>query len=123
MVRAADSSALYALVVTEDAHHRRALEAFADPEPIVIPTEILIETIDLLQYRFGWTRARAALDDILALPHVSLADKVRIEPVRTLHADAKGKFSLADAFVVQTCRATGAVPLSYDEDIRRLVPG
>lgn len=116
MVRVADSSALYAALVREDAHHADAREALAEPEPIVVPTEILVETINLLDLRVGRRAGREALASLMSLPHLSLADKVQFEAVRRIY-DGNPGLSLADAFVVQTCRAMGAPPLSYDDDI------
>jgi uncharacterized protein len=118
-VRAADTSALYAFVDADDAHHAEAVEALEDPAPIVVPVEILVETYNLLAYRSGSKVARAALQDLLALPHVRPADKVPFDGVWKTFLDAAGKLSLADAVVVQTCRASGAEPLTFDRDILR----
>lgn len=115
----ADTSALYAFLVESDAHHGKAVRALADPEPIVVPTEILVETVQLLAYRFGWEAGRGALDALLQLPHVGIAEKVAFEAVRQVHAAGKGKLSLADAFVVQTCRTLGATPLAFDASIAK----
>lgn len=116
-MRIADTSALYAFLVETDAHHAKAVKAISDPEPIVIPTEILVETVQLLAYRFGWEAGRGALDALLALAHVGIAEKVAFEAVRQVHAAGKGKLSLADSFVVQTCRALGGAPLAFDANI------
>lgn len=118
-MRIADTSALYAFLVETDAHHAKAVDAIADPEPIAIPTEILVETIQLLAHRFGWVAGRGALDALLSLAHVGIAEKVTFEAVRQVHAASKGKLSLADSFVVQTCRAIGAAPLAFDANIVR----
>ena len=118
-MRVADTSALYAFLVETDGHHTKATAALTDPDPIVVPTEILVETVHLLAYRFGWDAGRLALDALLALPHVSLAEKVSFDAVRQVHAVSKGRLSLADAFVVQTCRVLGATPMAYDANIVR----
>lgn len=116
-VRVADTSALYAFLVETDGHHTKAATALTNPDPIVVPTEILLETVQLLAYRFGWDAGRLALDALLSLPHVSVAEKVSFDGVRQVHAASKGRLSLADAFVVQTCRALGATPIAYDANI------
>lgn len=121
MARIADSSVLYALYDEEDEHHERARRALGHPEPVMVPSEILVETVDLLAYRWGWDRGLAALDALMETPHVSRADPVHLEAVHRLHRAADGALSLADAFVVQTCRALGAEPLAFDDAIHRAV--
>ncbi|MFQ5909724.1 MAG: PIN domain-containing protein [Thermoplasmata archaeon] len=115
-MRVADTSALYALFSEEDRFHKRALEDMSAPDPVAIPSEILVETIGLLAYRFGPSAGRKALDSLLQLPHVSIAEKVELSAVKEVHDRAKG-MSLADAFVVQTCVALGADVLAYDKRI------
>ena len=117
MTRVADTSALYALFSEEDAFHPRAVDQVGDVDPIVVPSEILVETIDLIAYRFTFEAARQALAYLLHLPHVSVADRVEVGPVQTVFDEARGSLSLADAFVVQTCAALGADALAYDEDL------
>ncbi len=119
MTRVADTSALYALFSEEDRFHERAVEGVGDPDPIVVPTEILAETIDLLTYRFGFVAGRRALDFLLGLPHVGIAEKVEVAAVRAIYRAARGRLSLADSFVVQTCLALGGEPLAYDRQILR----
>lgn len=117
-MRVADSSALYAAFVAEDHHHERARAELADAEPVVVPREILVETVDLLAFRFGHARGASALDALLELPHVRPAEPVPLEGIVAEHRAAAGKLSLADAVVVQTCRALGASPLTFDREIR-----
>ena len=119
MTRVADTSVLYALFSEADRFHRRAREDIADPEPVVVPTEVLVETIDLLAYRFGFPAGRKALDFLVGLPHIGIADKVDVAAVRAVHRGARGRLSLADSFVVQTCLALGAEAFAYDQGIVR----
>lgn len=119
MVRVADTGVLYALFDEEDRHHAQARADVAEPEPILVPSEILVETAGLVRIRLGREAERTALRDLLGLPNLSMAPKVQVVAVRAVYESAGGKLSLADAFVVQTCRATGARPLAYDDDIRR----
>jgi predicted nucleic acid-binding protein len=116
-MRVADTSALYALFSEDDRFHERALNDMSAPDPVAIPSEILVETIDLLACRFGPGAGRKALDSLLKLPHVRVTEKVELSAVKEVYDRAKG-MSLADAFVVQTCVALGAEVLAYD---RRLV--
>lgn len=118
MTRVGDSSALYALFDELDPHHEAAREAVADLEEIVIPTEILAETIDLLAYRTNKTTARRALEALLRLGHVAIAGPIPIDGVLQTYRRSGGKISLCDSFVVQHCRVLGATPLTFDRAIR-----
>ena len=119
MTRVADTSALYALFSEDARFQERATRDLRDPDPIMIPTEVLAETVDLLAYRFRYPAAAKALDFLLRLPHVGIADRVEVSAVKAIYDRARGALSLADAFVVQTCLALGADALAYDEAIRR----
>lgn len=116
-MRVADTSALYAVFDADDAHHAAATKALADPEPIAVPTEILGETIGLIEYRMSWNAAKAALEDLRRTPHLRLAERVDPDAVASVFVDSRGKLSLSDAVVVQTCRALAAKPLAFDRDI------
>lgn len=121
MTRVADTSALYALFSEVDRFHTKAVEDVSDPDPIVVPTEVLVETVDLLRYRFGFAAGRRSLDFLLDLPHVSIAEKVEMAAVKAIYGGAKGRLSFADSFVVQTCLALGAKALAYDRQILRVL--
>jgi len=112
-----DTSVLYALFSEDDAFHERAKNDVGESEPIVVPSEVLVETVDLIAYRSTHDAARQALAYLLQLPHVSLSERVEVGAVRAIFDDAKGSLSLADAFVVQTCLALGADALAYDQKI------
>lgn len=122
MTRVADTSALYALFDEDDAHHARARDRLAEPEPVLVPREILVETTNLLQYRFGWSATREAVGSLLDEPHVAVAGPVPVEGVWGAYERAEGVLSLADAVVVQTCRAQDAHPLAFDEAIEGRTP-
>ncbi|MFQ6107764.1 MAG: PIN domain-containing protein [Thermoplasmata archaeon] len=111
-MRVADTSALYALFSEDDRFHEKALKDVGAPEPIAVPSEILVETTDLIAYRFGAGAGREALEALVQLPHVSVAERVELSAVKEIYDRAK--ISLADAFVVQTCLALGAEVLAYD---------
>ena len=116
-MRVADTSALYALFSEDDQFHERAMIDVSVADSIIVPTEILVETVDLLTYRFGADAGKKALKSLIELPHVSVAEKVEISAVKEIHDKSEGTLSLADAFVVQTCVALGADELAYDERI------
>jgi len=117
LTRVGDTSALYALFSQEDEFHERAVVEVGEAEPLVVPAEILVETVDLIAYRFTFEAAKQALAYVLNLPHVSVADRVELGAVQGVFEGAQGSLSLADAIVVQTCVALGAGALAYDEDL------
>ena len=117
MTRVADTSALYALFSEADRFHERARRDVGDPDPIVVPTEVLVETVDLLAYRFGFPAGRRALEFLVGLPHLTVAEKVEVAAVTAIYDRAAGNLSLADSFVVQTCLALGADAMAYDRRI------
>lgn len=117
MMRVADTSALYALFSEEDRFHEQAAKDVSVSDSIAVPTEILVETIDLLTYRFGTSAGKDALDFLLGLPHVSISEKVELGAVKEIYDRAKGTLSLTDAFVIQTCVTLGAEVLAYDKRI------
>jgi len=116
-MRVADTSVLYALFSKDDEFHENAKDDISSSEPIVVPSEILVETIDLLAYRFGASAGRRALDFLIDLPHLSISEKVEVSATKEIYENAKGGLSLADAFVVQTCVSVGAGLLAYDQRI------
>ncbi len=120
-MRIADTSALYPLFDDDDQHHEAARGAFEMNAPLRIPREILVETINLIEYRFGTDPAHTALDHLLSPPHISIADAVPLDGIQEAYQEAHGELSLADAVVVQTCRVHGAKPLSYDDAINRRI--
>jgi predicted nucleic acid-binding protein len=120
-VRVADTSALYAWADESDVHHARAWRAIEDPEPVVVPTEILVETHNLIAYRAGRAAAKNLLEDLLRLPNVSVAEQASFDAVWRVFTAPGSRLSLADAVVVQTCRATGGSPLAFDRAILRAV--
>lgn len=117
MTRVADSSFVYAFFSEDDRHHAAAWRAVHDAEPIAVPSEILVESIDLIARRKGRAVALAALQDLLAVGHVRLAERAPFEGVRAAYEAGGGRLSLADAVVVQTCLVLGATALAYDQDI------
>jgi predicted nucleic acid-binding protein len=116
-MRVADTSALYALFSEDDQFHERAMIDVSVADSIVVPTEILVEIVDLLTYRFGVDAGKKALESLIELPHTSIAEKVEISAVKGIYEKSEGELSLADAFVIQTCVALGVDVLAYDEGI------
>ena len=118
-MRIADTSAIIALFSALDAHHTKAKQAFADPDPILVPTEILVECIHIISRRAGRTAGVRVLQELLALPNVRPSEGVPFEGVRASFEQSDGRLSLADCFVVQSCIAFGAAPITFDKALKR----
>lgn len=115
-----DTSFVYALFVAADAHHEKARAMLAEPVPMYLPTEIALETAELFEHRDSRARAVECIESLLALPHVRIAPPVEIAGV-VAEWKRSPRLSLADAFVVQTCRAIGATPLTFDKAIAKAI--
>jgi predicted nucleic acid-binding protein len=124
-MKVADTTALYAFFTPDDAHHDKARRALSRPEPILVPAEILAETLQLIQYRKGFAVARDAAAVLAALPHVEVQATPDHHPedvlgeARRTHLLAAGRLSLYDAIVVAWCRKRRLQPLAYDAGIAK----
>ncbi len=120
MTRIADTSVLYALFDASDKWHKQARQDVARPEPMVVPREILAETMDLILRKGGHDAALRAFASLVALPVTRIPEETaRLEAVRNHFAEANGKLSWADSVVVEFARARAAGLLSYDKEIHR----
>jgi predicted nucleic acid-binding protein len=119
-VLVADSSVLYALFDATDGHHAVARAEAARRRPFVVPSEILTETLGLVNWRLGRDAARAALAALLAMPHariVSSRQSVVDEALRA--ASTLGPLTYQDWILVHACKSSGARPWTYDRDVLR----
>lgn len=118
----ADASALFALVDGEDPHHAKAMEEARRQRPFVVPSEILGETLAVLQWRRGRAASVAFLEMLRRMPHARVgATRSAVVEQSVLSASRPGPLSYPDWIVVHTCRATGSQPWTFDDDIRRAV--
>lgn len=125
-MRVADTSALFAALVIEDAHHGKARAELDDQEPILIPAEILSETAALLHRRIGAQNARKAIASLRELPHVEVQptwddafDNI-LAKAQEIFAGSS-RLNYPDAIVVAWCRMRGFKPLAFDRDLLRAV--
>jgi len=122
-MKVADTSALYALFHENDAHHGKAKAQLATGEPIVVPSEILTETLCLVQLRAGFGPARAAAAFLARTPCIEVQptpdepwDDIQGDVARCFDA-SEGTLSRADAVVVAWCRKRRLKPWSYDKGL------
>lgn len=113
IARVADTSWLYALFDTDDAHHDAAQADVRLPLVTLVPTAILNETLDLVRYLGGGEAARRAFVTLQTLPHFDLWFPVDEQGVVAAW-QAHPELSLHDAHAVACSRATGFPLVSFD---------
>lgn len=118
-MRIADTSVLYAVFDADDAWHAKATQAIQRPQPLLVPREILGETLALIQQVGGFEAAQAALDYLRQMPTFRLAPTVQVAAVAAQHARAEGRLSYHDAVVVETARALAVDALTFDKEIQK----
>lgn len=123
MVRVADTSFLLALFDTRDPRRGKAKAWAADPEAIVVPPEVLGETLGVAHARHGYDAAAEVLAWLQGKPHVELVDDTDVAGVAPVFAEGRGRLSWVDAAVVVRCRAEDADPLCFDPDIEAAARG
>jgi len=120
-MRTGDTSALYALLHPADRHHAAAMDAMRNPDPVLVPAEVLVELEGLIRFRSGAATAAHALEDLLALPNLRVAAGHHWEATLATYR-RHARLSLADAVVVAQCLLHDAQPLTFDDAIRDTVP-
>ena len=121
-MQVADTSFLYALFSRTDEFHARALKDARGVESLLIPAEILSETIALIQYRQGFPAARSAGAWIQGRQGIQLglpSRRILARAWRT-YDSSRGRVSYPDAVVLAWCAARAALPLAYDSAILRM---
>lgn len=120
-MRVVDASFLIALCDVADPRRADALRRAADPAPIIVPREVLAETLAVVHRRQGFDAALAVWREVRGLPHRAIAGPVETGEVASLFEGGKGRLSWVDAAVVAHGAAAGAVPLSFDGAIEAAV--
>lgn len=128
-LKVVDTSALYALFMADDAHHRQAREELARGEPWLIPSEILAEATWLIQRRAGFEASAKAIGELRKLPTVEVQPTLD-DPQEDILASAwleyraaKGRLSYPDAVVVAWCRRRRLKPVTFDRELAKAVQG
>jgi len=107
-----DTSAFYALLDRDDAHHARAKSAWSglleSAHALVTSNYILVETFALLQNRLGIEAIRAFHDDILPLINVEfVASGTHRSGVAALLSASRRNLSLVDCVSFEVMRTSG----------------
>ena len=74
MITVVDTSALFALLDRDDAHHEKARDTWvgllAEEKPLVTTNYVLVESFALIQHRLGLAAIRTFQEDILPVVRV-----------------------------------------------------
>jgi predicted nucleic acid-binding protein len=123
MTRVADSSFIITLFDEDDARHAEAWTRVRENEPIIVPAEVLTETIGVIHARRGYALAREVLAEFAKFPHVEFLETSEGDVTESEFLGGGGRLSWVDAAVVARCKVTGASPLCYDDNILAAVAG
>lgn len=120
-MRIADTSFLIALFNSGDRYHAQARKEAAEPDPIAIPTEVMAETLGVLQRRKGIDFARLAKDAIDQKSHfrVTFTQEAHYAEASRLFSDADERINFVDSIVVAWSLLERSPILSFDEDLGR----
>lgn len=117
MSRVADSSFLIATMDEDDPRRPEARERAGDPAPILVPPEVLGETIGVIQARVGHEAARTVWDGLGHLPNLVFLNSTQGDEIAGVFLEADGDLSWVDAAVVVHCEREDAEPLCFDPAI------
>ncbi len=120
-LRIADTSFLYALFSKTDVFHSRAREEAMKADPVVVPAEILSETLALIHYRRGFASARAAGLWIRSkgLIQIGIPSRRLVARAWQVFASGRGRWSYPDSVVLAWCAERAATPLAFDSALLR----
>ncbi len=116
--RVADTSFLFALFVADDTHHAAARDAAGVAGPVVVPSEVLTETIGLLGHRVGRAEAAAVVAAMRAQRAFEFVHAT--EPQEALSVMDETGLSFVDAVVLWHCRRLGIPAQTFDDRLAAL---
>lgn len=117
-----DTSALYALLDSDDNRHQEAEAIWArvlqEDEPLVAHNYVLVETTALVQRRLGMEAVRTLHDDLLPLIELTWVDEaVHAQAMAALMAAQRRHLSLVDRVSFEVMRRLGIQEaFAFDQD-------
>jgi predicted nucleic acid-binding protein len=107
-----DTSAFFALLDGDDAHHKKSKEAWVrvlKPENNLVTTSyVLVESFALIQSRLGMGAVKGFQNDILPLISIEwVGENVQARAVSALLAASKKSLSLVDCVSFEVIRQLG----------------
>lgn len=116
----ADTSFLIAVFDSSDPRQAKAREDLEKAAPVVIPTEILVETLGVLKVKASRRAATLALEKLLQLQNVTWSECCDFQGTLAIYRSIPA-LSFPDAVVVRECIARGVPPLTFDQRQRDAV--
>lgn len=110
----ADTSFLIAVFDSSDARHSQARKDLGMAAPVIIPTEILVETLGVLKVKASRRAAAEALEKLLRLPNITWSECCDFQGSLAVYRSHPA-LSFPDSVVVRECITRGAGLLSFDE--------
>ena len=116
----ADTSFLIAIFDSSDPRQTKARQDFENAGAVVIPTEILVETLGVLKVKASRRAASGALEKLLRLSNVTWSECCDFQGALAIYRNHTA-LSFPDAIVVRECIARRASILTFDEHQRAAV--
>lgn len=121
-----DTSFLVALFIKEDELHEKAMDLIEklENQKLLLPDRVLEETFTVLSYKKGVKFALEVLNKLSINKDIInyRFNEAEYETILRLIKKLKKRLSFVDYIVVYLCLKNSERPLSFDEDIKRLVP-
>ena len=115
-----DTSALFALLDSRDAHHASAVAFWTDPddEDLVTHAYVVVESVALLRTRLGPAAVRSLVDDLLPAVRVEMVYRPLHEGSLADHRRSGGGTSLVDRVTIAFAARHGiGRAFAYDADL------
>lgn len=120
MTALADASALYALLAREDPNHEAAAAAFAglrERGPLDTHNYVVVETVALVQHRFGVSAVRSLLDLLGPIEVIWVDEETHRVALASLLAAPRRRLSLVDRVSFEVMRDRGITQaFAFDPD-------
>ncbi len=124
MVILLDTSFLYAAAIRPDKNHERAKKLFArslrENAELVVHNLILVETIALIQSRYGHGTAAAFIERSASLRTIMIDQALHQQVLRHFTSYGKRRLSLVDMFSFAVMKREGIEDaLTFDEHFQK----
>lgn len=122
-MRIADSSFLVALFLSGDRNYHDAEREAELSDPILIPSEVLSETLGVFQRRKGIDFARLIKQWVDRQPHfqIGFTERLHYDTASVIFAKSSERVDYVDSLVIAWSLARGAPVITYDEDLKKAV--
>lgn len=119
LLKVADSSFLVALFLPEDVNHKKAKEIFEKEDLLIVPFDIIKETLTVITYKRGIEYSSKIWDLISS----SNSFEIALEPsekIINFYLSLKKKISFFDASVLYFALTNKAEPCAFDKQLMKV---